>query len=79
MVVDRVDEVDTDQDEGDDGDQLDEHHDVVGAGRLADAAHEDDREQDDDEERGDVEAEMPAGTVDDGAVERVLSTRQQSG
>ena len=44
-----------------DGAILIEHHDVVGAGRLADAADEHDGEQNDDEEGGDVEADVPAG------------------
>ena len=47
-----------------DGGDLDEHHDVVGAGGLADAADEDDGEEEDDEEGGDVEAGVPAGGED---------------
>ena len=47
-----------------DGGDFDEHHDVVGAGGLADAADEDDGEDHDDEEGGDVEAGVPAGGVD---------------
>ena len=42
---------------------LDQHHDVVGAGRLADAAHQNDRQDHDDQESGNVEAEVPAGSV----------------
>ena len=61
MVVAGMDEVQADEDEGEDRDDLDQHHDVVGAGGLADAAHEDDGEQNDDEERRNVEAEVPAG------------------
>ncbi len=37
---------------------------VVGGRRLANAAHQNDREKHDDEEGGDVEAEVPAGCVD---------------
>ncbi len=47
-----------------DGSDLDQHHDVVGAGGFADAADEDDGEEEDDEEGGDVEAGVPAGGED---------------
>ncbi len=69
MVVAGVDEMKGDADEDQDRDDLDEHHDVVGAGGFANAAHEDHGEQNDDEERGDVEAKVPSGGVDDVAGE----------
>ena len=37
---------------------------VVGAGRLANAAHQDHGENQDDEEGGNIEAEVPAGMVE---------------
>ena len=40
------------------------HHHVVGGGGLANAAHQNDGDEHDDEEGGDVEAEVPAGVVD---------------
>jgi hypothetical protein len=59
-----VDEAGAEADEEQDGRDLDQHHDVVGACRLADASDQDDREQHDDEEGGNVEAGVPAGRVD---------------
>ena len=76
MVVARMDEVQADEDEGEDRDELDEHHDVVGACGLADAAHEDDRQKNDDEECRNVETEVPAGSVDDVAGEIGETLRQ---
>ena len=52
-----------DEDKRQDGGDLQQHHDVVGLGRLANAAHQHDRQQHDDEKRRDVETEMPAGSV----------------
>ena len=60
----RLDKAGGRKDEREDGDDLDEDEDVVGAGRLANAAHQDDGEHHHDEERRDVEAEVPAGLVE---------------
>ena len=62
-----------------DGGDLDQHHDVVGAGGLADAADEDDGEEEDDEEGGDVEAEVPAGGEDVFAGEVLQAEREVGG
>ncbi len=43
---------------------LNAHHHVVGGGRLANAAHQNDGEDQHDEEGGNVEAEVPAGMVE---------------
>src|ERR1700761_6431816 len=51
-------------DEDQNGSNLDRDHEVVGFGRLAYAAHEDDGEQQNDEEGWDVESEVPARVVD---------------
>ena len=64
MPVVRLDEAGGGEDEDQDGGDLDQHHDVVGARRLADAAHQDHGEDHDDEEGGNVEAEVPAGLVE---------------
>src|SRR5580658_6686794 len=64
MPVGGMDETDDGEDEDEDGDELEGDHHVVGGGGLADAADKDDREQHDDEESGNVEAEVPAGVVD---------------
>ena len=64
MPVVRLDEAGRGEDEDEDGGDLDEDEDVVGAGRLANAAHEDDGENHHDQKRGDVEAEVPAGGVE---------------
>ena len=61
VPVDGLDEAGGGEDEGEDGDDLDQYKDVVGAGRLADAADQDDSENHDHEEGGNVEAEVPAG------------------
>ncbi len=63
VPVDGLDEAGCRSDEREDGDDLDEDEDVVGASGLADAADEDHGEDHDDEEGGDVEAEVPAGGV----------------
>ena len=52
------------EDEDQDGDQLEPHHHVVGAGRLANAAHQNHGEHQHDEKGGDVESEVPAGVVE---------------
>ena len=67
------------EDEDEDGGELDQHHDVVGARGLADAADEDDGEQKDDEEGGDVEAEVPAGLVDVVAGEVLQAVGEEGG
>ena len=59
-VVGRVDEARARDDEGQDGQDLQDDHDVVGPGRLPNATHEDHGEGHDDQERRDVEAEVPA-------------------
>ncbi len=63
MPVVGLDEAGSGEDEDQDGGHFDEHHDVVGAGRLADAAHQQDGEEHDHQEGGNVEAEVPAGLV----------------
>ncbi len=64
MPVDRLDEAGRGADERQDRDDFDQDKDVVGAGRLADAAYQHDGENHDDEEGGNVEAEVPAGCVE---------------
>ena len=64
MPVAGLDETGCGDDEDENGDDLDEDQDVVGAGRLADAAHQHNGENHDDEEGGNVEAEVPAGRVE---------------
>ena len=64
MPVVRLDEAGGGEDEDQDGGHLDQHQDVVGAGRLANTANQDDREDHHDEERGNIEAEVPAGIVE---------------
>ena len=59
-----MDEADDREDEDQNGDQLEAHHHVVGAGRLADAAHQNHGEHEHDEKGGNVEAEVPAGMVE---------------
>src|SRR5260370_60768 len=51
-------------DEHEDSDDFEENHDVVGFGGLANAAHQDHRKQHDDDERRPVEAQMPAGGIE---------------
>ena len=60
-------------------DDLQQHHDVVGLGRFADAAHQHHGQQHDDEERRDVEAEVPAGRVEHRCRARSLRPRGQVG
>jgi hypothetical protein len=64
MPVAGMDEADGGEDEDEDGNELESHHHVVGGGRLADAAHQNHRDEHDDEEGGNVEAEVPAGVVE---------------
>ena len=49
------------KDEDQDGGDLDQNQNVIGAGRLTNAAHQHDSEQHDHQEGGNVEAEVPAG------------------
>ena len=60
----RLDEAGAGEDEDQDGGDLDQHQHVVRASRLADAAHQDDGQQHDDQEGRDVKTEMPAGPVE---------------
>ena len=48
------------EDEDQNRNQLESHHHIVGRSRLADAAHQDHRENQHDEERGNVKTEVPA-------------------
>ena len=64
MPVRRMDELRADSDEQQDGRDLEQHHDVVGLGGFADAAHQDHCKEHDDEESRDIETKMPAGRVD---------------
>jgi len=64
MPVVGLDEAGAGKDEDQDGGHLDEHHDVVCASRLADAADQEHGEEHDDEEGGNVEAEVPSGFVE---------------
>ncbi len=57
-------EADDGEDEDEDRSQLESHHYIVGRGRLANAAHQNDREDEHDEERGNVEPEVPAGMIE---------------
>jgi len=64
VVVAGMDEGEAEEDEGEDGGDFDHHHDVVGAGGLADPDDEDGGEDTDDEEGGNIEAAVPAGSED---------------
>ena len=59
-----MDEADDGEDKDQDGNEFEGIDHVVGGGGLADAAHQNDGEEHDDEEGGNVEAEVPAGVVD---------------
>ena len=48
-------------DEDQDGDDLQQHHDVVGLRGFADAANENDGEDHDNDERRQIESEVPPG------------------
>ena len=68
------------KDKGQDCGDFDQHHDVVGAGGLADAEHQDDGEETDyDDEGGDIEAGVPAGGVDVFAGQVLQAQRQVGG
>jgi hypothetical protein len=79
MPVAGMNEADDGEDEDENGDELDAHHDVVGAGRLANSADQDHREDENDEEGGDVEANVPAGMVKPVAGQILEAFRQISG
>jgi hypothetical protein len=51
-------------DEGEDRGDLHEHHDVVGAGGLPDTEDKNNSEDEDDQERGDIEAGVPSARED---------------
>ncbi len=63
MIVRRMNKAHAHEDEGQDGGDLQQDHDVVGLRRLANAAHQDDRQQQHDEKRGNVEAEVPTRRI----------------
>src|SRR5271155_5968443 len=52
------------EDEEQDRRDLDQHHDVVGSRRLANAAHQDDWEEQYDKEGGNVESGVPTAGID---------------
>src|SRR5262252_5197533 len=79
MPVAGMNEARGDGDERKNGDDLDQHHDVVGLGGLANAAYENDRENHHDDEGRPVEAEMPAGTVNHVTGKIAQSTGQIGG
>ena len=79
MPVVGLDEAGSGKDEDEDGGDFDEDHDVVGACRLADAADQDHGEDHDNEEGGNVEAEMPAGVVEIAAREVLESCGEIGG
>ena len=79
MVVGGVDEAEAEGDEEKDGGDLYEHHDVVGAGGLADASDQDDGEEENHGERGEVEAGVPAGSEDVFAGEVLQAERKVGG
>ena len=68
MVVRRMNEAHADEDERQDGRDLQQDHDVVGLGRFANPAHQYHRQDQDDQERWDVEAEVPARVVENVAL-----------
>ena len=52
------------EDKDQDGGDLEQHHDVVGPGGFADAAHQHDGQDQHDEKGGNIEAQVPARLVD---------------
>jgi len=66
-------------DKDDDGDELDRDHDVVGAGRLLNATDEDYGEQEHDEKCRDIETEVPAGIIEDVALQVCQSVGEIGG
>ena len=64
MIVCGMNEAHAHEDERQDGGDFQQDHDVVGLRRFANAAHQHHRQQQYDEKRGDVEAEVPAGRVE---------------
>ena len=63
MPVVGLDEAGSGEDEDQDGGHLDEDHDVIGAGGLADTSHQQDGQQHDHHKCGNVEAVVPTGLV----------------
>ena len=76
MPVVRLDEAGAGKDEDQNGRRLDQYHDVVGARRLADAAHQNHRQEHHHQEGGNVEAEVPAGGINIVAREVLQAGRQ---
>jgi len=74
-----MDEAGAEGDEEQNGGDFNQHHDVVGARRLADAADENDGEQKDHEEGGNIEAGVPSGRVDRVAGEVLQAEREIRG
>src|SRR5208282_3997782 len=64
MPVGGMNEADHGHHKDQDGDELEAHHHVVGGSGFANAADQDDREHQNNEERWDIEAEVPAGMVE---------------
>src|ERR1035437_5670123 len=64
MPVVRLDKAGPGKDKDQNGGHLDQHHDVVGAGRLANATHQEYRQEHHDQEGGNVKAKVPAGFVE---------------
>ena len=60
MVVRRMDEAGAEAYKEKNRRNLDQHHRVVGAGRFANAAYQHHRQQQHNDERGNIEAEVPA-------------------
>ena len=78
MPVSGMNKVDGRGDEDEDGDELDADHHVVGRGRFANAADEDDSENQDHEKCRNVEAKVPTGMIEPVAGEVLQTFRQIS-
>jgi hypothetical protein len=76
MPVRRVDVVRRETDEDKDRDDFHQHHDVVGLGGFANAAHENHGEEHHDDEGGPVETKVPAGLIERVACEVAEAARQ---
>ena len=79
MIVRGMNESHSYEDERQDGRNFQQHHDVVGFGRFANAAHQHDCQQQDNQKRGNVEAEVPAGRVKHVVLQIGESARQVRG
>ncbi len=64
MIICWMDEFGCKSHEHQNGDNFQKHHDVVGAGRFFDAAHQNHRQQHHDDERGPIKTKMPASVVE---------------